>query len=75
MPATADDIKYRSESDARTMKEAEMIKKDPKRMKAAMGLMKEEMAALHEVMGSPEDMEKQAKGRFKGTYKEEKKEA
>lgn len=74
MAVTAEDMKYRAESDARTMKEHAMIKKDPKRMKAAMGIMHEEMGDMKDAMGM-EEMEGKAKGRFKNTYKEEKKEA
>ncbi len=48
----------------------EKYKKDPKRMKAAMGIMHKEMEAMNGVMGM-EDMEKGAKKRFKNTYKEE----
>ena len=61
--------KWRIEGDARTLKEAEMIKADPARMKDAMALMDEEMQAMMKVhaMGSMED---KARKRFSTTYKE-----
>lgn len=61
--------KWRIEGDVRTLKEAEMIKADPARMKDAMAMMNDEMKALMKVqaMGS---MEEKNKKRFKETYKE-----
>ena len=41
-----DEEKYKAESDARTLKEAEMIKGDEKRNMAAMKVMEEEMKAM-----------------------------
>ena len=64
-----DEKKWRIEGDVRTLKEAEMIKADPARMKDAMAMMDDEMKAMMKVqaMGSMED---KAKKRFKETYKE-----
>lgn len=61
--------KWRTEGDVRTLKEAEMIKADPARMKDSMAMMDDEMKAMMKVqaMGSMED---KAKKRFKETYKE-----
>lgn len=61
--------KWRIEGDVRTLKEAEMIKADPQRMKDAMALMEEEMQAMMKVhaAGSLED---NARKRFSTTYKE-----
>lgn len=63
------DKKWRTEGDVRTLKEAEMIKADPARMKDSMAMMGDEMKAMMKVqaMGSMED---KAKKRFKETYKE-----
>jgi len=67
MAVTKDDEKWKIEGDVRTLKEAEMIKIDPKRMKAAMDMMDEEMQAMMKVhaQGSMED---DARKRFSKTY-------
>lgn len=59
--------KWRVEGDVRTLKEAEMIKADPERMKKAMAMMDEEMKAMMKVhaMGS---LEEDARKRFPKTY-------
>ena len=44
--AISEDEKWQIEGDVRTMKEAEMIKKDPKRLEKALGLMADEMEAM-----------------------------
>jgi len=42
---TAEDKKWEIEADARTLVEAEMVRKDPKRFKAAVAQIKKENAA------------------------------
>jgi hypothetical protein len=53
-----DDKKWRIEGDARTLKDAEMIKADPERLKDAMAFLNEEMKALmNELHITPEDLD------------------
>lgn len=59
--------KWRIEGDARTLKEAEMIKADPARMKEAMAFMDEEMQAMMKA-GAMGSMENNARKRFSTTY-------
>ena len=68
-PDDEQEKKWRIEGDVRTLKEAEMIKSDPQRMKDAMALMDEEMQAMMKVhaMGS---LEGKARKRFSTTYQE-----
>lgn len=58
-----DEERMYAENDAHTLKEAGLIKKDEKRMKAAMEVMHESMEAMESMM------EDEAKERFPGTYK------
>lgn len=44
------DKKYQIENDVRTLKESELIKKDPKRMKSAMIMMNMEIQAMQNTM-------------------------
>ena len=57
----SEDEKWQVEQDVRTLKEAELIKKDEPRLEKAEYLMREELGAMHE---SLEDI---AKKRFKNT--------
>lgn len=41
-----EEARWKAESDARTLKEAEMIRGDKERMKKAMAIMDEEMKAM-----------------------------
>lgn len=59
--------KWRIEGDARTLKEAEMIKGDPARLKDAMAYLDEEMQAMMKAHASG-SMETDAKKRFSKTY-------
>lgn len=43
------EAKYRAESDLRTLQEAEEVKRDKARMKAALACAKEKMAAMDAV--------------------------
>jgi hypothetical protein len=43
----AEEMKWRTESDLRTLTEAAEIRKDPKRMKAVRALAKEKIAAVN----------------------------
>ena len=61
-----DDQKWKIESDVRTLKESEMIKADPARMKSAMDMMDEEMKAMMKIAGK--SIEDHAKTRFPKTY-------
>ncbi len=65
--AMMEDEKWKIEGDVRTLKEAEMIRADPDRMKKATTLMDDEMKAMMKVMGK--SMEDEAKQRFPKTYK------
>lgn len=49
-----DEKKYRAESDLMTLVEAERIKKDSARMKAAMQCKKEKMAAMEAISSKSE---------------------
>ncbi len=66
--AKAEQEKWQIEGDVRTLKEAEIIKADPKRMKAAMAGVDEEMQAIMKVHASG-SMEMDAQKRFPNTYK------
>ena len=61
--------KWRIEGDARTLKEAEMIKADPARLKDAMAYLDEEMKAMMKAHAAG-SLEEKARKRFKTTYKE-----
>ena len=50
MPSIASDAKWQAESDARTLADAEKIKSDPKRYKAALKSIQEQCSALMDVM-------------------------
>jgi hypothetical protein len=66
--AMNDEEKWQTEGDVRTLKEAEMIRADPGRMKKAMAMMDDEMKAMMKVQGRS-SIEDEAKGRFPETYK------
>lgn len=61
LTSLSDDEKWQVEQDVRTLKEAELIKKDEPRLEKAMNMMGEEMDAMSESM---EDI---AKKRFRNT--------
>lgn len=63
MNHSKDEERMYAENDAHTLKEAGMIRRDEKRMKAAMEVMHENMEAMESMM------EDEAKERFPGTYK------
>jgi hypothetical protein len=42
---------WRAEDDLRTLTEAEKIRKDPKRLKAAQGMAKKKLAEIEKVAG------------------------
>ena len=50
----ADELRWRAESDARTLKEYAQIQKDPGRLEAAQKFLKDEMEAVADVMGLKE---------------------
>lgn len=50
--SAADEAKWRAESDLRTLATAAEIKKDPARLKRALAMAKEQMAALSTVTSS-----------------------
>ena len=62
-----DEEKWKIEGDVRTLKEAELIKVDPQRLKKAMDLMDEEMQAMMKVHARL-SIEDEAKKRFSTTY-------
>jgi len=64
-----DEEKWKIEGDVRALKEAEMIKEDPERLKKAMGLMDEEMQAMMKVHARV-SMEDEARKKFPKTYGE-----
>lgn len=47
----AEEAEWRAESDMRTLMEAEQIRKDPKRLKAAQDCAKKKLEAVASVMG------------------------
>jgi len=47
---SVEEERWQIEGDVRTLKEAEMIKKDPARLKKAMSLMNDEMEAMSSSM-------------------------
>lgn len=59
--------RWKIEGDVRTLKEAEMIKADPERMKKAMAMMDEEMKAMMKAYGAG-SLEADAQKRFPKTY-------
>jgi hypothetical protein len=48
---SADEKRWRAEEDARTMKRAMEIQKDPSRMSAAQGVIKKELSTLANITG------------------------
>lgn len=54
------DADWRAESDLRTLVEAQMIRSDPKRFKAAQKKAKEQAAALEEAMEPQSSMDDEA---------------
>lgn len=48
---SADEMRWRAEDDARTLKRAMEVKNDPKRMSAVRQHMVKEMKAMNSVMG------------------------
>jgi len=65
----ADEEKWKIEGDVRTLKEGEMIKADPVRLKKAMELMDEEMQAMMKIH-TRVSMEDEARKKFPKTYGE-----
>ena len=63
---TEENKKWQIESDARTLKEAEIIKADAKRVKPAQDYLKKELSAIKTAT-----LEDEEKKRFPTTYKEE----
>ncbi len=61
-----DEEKWKIEGDVRTLKEAEIVKADPERMKKAMTMMDEEMKAMMKV--TAHSLEDDARKRFETTY-------
>mgnify|MGYP003613869839 CR=1 FL=1 len=47
------DRDYQAESDMRTLAQAEEIRKDPKRLKAALAKAKEKITELQALQGAP----------------------
>lgn len=47
----SDDMRYKAESDMRTMREAHMIEKSPERVRMVKMMAKEEMMALEHIAG------------------------
>lgn len=56
--AMSDDSKWRAESDMRTLAEAEAIRRDPKRLKAAQKCAAEQLDAMQDVAGMTPAKEK-----------------
>ena len=50
-PMVADDKKWQAESDLRILKEADEVRKDPKRLKAASDMAVKEVKALKTIGG------------------------
>lgn len=59
--------KWKVEGDVRALKESEIIKADPDRMKKAMAMMDEEMQAMMKIHAQ-RSMEDDARKRFSKTY-------
>ena len=55
--------KWRAESDARSLEEAEIVKADPARLKAAMGIITEKKAAMDKITAATGWSSKMVKGK------------
>lgn len=52
---STEEMKWKAEQDARTLQEAEVIRGDAKRLKAAMKIMDEQMQAMHNAREANEE--------------------